>query len=484
LEPIEPTSDRRYPPICILNDDALLNIFYLYQLDIKDEYDDSDGSQAGQWKCYRWWYKLAQVSQWWRYLILASTSRLDLYLVCTYGVPVADMLAYSPLLPLAVFYMDDNREMTIEDEEGALLALSHRDRVRRVALKTPAPKLGKFITAMDDQFPTLERLYMHSPRKEDTSLILPQTFQAPNLRHLSLWYTGIPIRSPSLLLTTTGGLVSLRLGGIPRSAYFPPGYILTRLSLMPQLETLGIAFHSPVPNQDVIRQLSEIPTTMHVTLPNLGWFGFKGVSAYLEGLLERISAPVLGSLQIHFFNQLAFTVPRLSQFMQTSENIIFQAVELAFKKHFVELIVNSHEERLKRPFLLRILGRHLDWQIASAVQILGTVSPILSIVENLTLSYEEHDVSSEWHNEVDRTQWRELLRPFSNVKVLRVPTGLVSVFSRSLCAEDGEESLELLPNLLELQYSGRRRARDASAFTPFINERRTTGHPVRLKWGF
>jgi hypothetical protein len=309
---IEPISNRRHSPICILNDDVLLHIFYLFHLHVPDEYEHWDILRMLAWEHQRWWHKLAHVSRRWRDVILASSLRLDLHLVCTYGVPVADMLAHSPPLPLTVFYADPVREMTAEDEEGALLALSHRDRVHRVALQMLAPELGKFITALDDQFPTLERLHVYS-RIGDTSLILPQSLQAPNLHHLSLWSIALPVRSP--LLTTTGGLVSLHLIVIPRSAYFPPGYILTRLSLLPQLEILGIAFHSPVPNWDVIRQLSEIPTMTHVTLPNLCQFVFQGVSAYLEGLLERITAPVLRILHVGYFNQLTFPIPELSQFL-------------------------------------------------------------------------------------------------------------------------------------------------------------------------
>jgi hypothetical protein len=474
---IEPINNRRPSPICILNDDVLLNIFHLYRLGVPDEYEDRNGKQTFDWGRQRWWYMLAQVSRRWRHVILGSPSRLDLHLLCTYGVPVADMLAHSPPLPLIVSYIDPDREMTTEDEEGVLLALLHSDRVRRISLKTPASKLGKFITALDDQFPILERVYMRPQSKEDTRLIFPQTFQAPHLRHLNLVYTALPTRSP--LLTTTGDLVTLRLMGIPRSAYFPPGFILARLSLLPQLERLGIAFHSPLPNRDVVKQLWDIPTMTHVTLPNLRLLIFGGVSTYIEGLLERIGAPVLDTLQIRLFNQLTFTVPRLSQFLQASENRTFHTVELAFKSHFVHFIADPHRSEWNPPLRLEIMCRHLDWQVASAVQILGTISPVLSVVENLTLSYGEHDPPSEQHNEIDRTQWHELLRPFGNVKTLYVENNLVEELSHSLCPEEGEVSLALLPNLQELQYSGGgSNVRDA--FTPFINERQTAGHPVCL----
>jgi hypothetical protein len=64
------------------------------------------------------------------------------------------------------------------------------------------------------------------------------------------------------------------------------------------------------------------------------------------------------------------------------------------------------------------------------------------------------DESSEEHNEVDRTEWRKLLRPFSNVKTLRIEKGLVKDLSRCLELEDGEFPLELLPELQELSIMG------------------------------
>jgi hypothetical protein len=129
------------------------------------------------------------------------------------------MLAHSSPLPLVIFYNDGDRDMTAEDEEGALLALSHRDHVRGIAFKLPAPKLGKFITAMDEQFPILEHLYIKSRTREETSLILPPTFQALNLLHIDLRYAALPMRS--LLLTSTGGLVVLWL---PPKLYTPTAF--------------------------------------------------------------------------------------------------------------------------------------------------------------------------------------------------------------------------------------------------------------------
>jgi hypothetical protein len=386
------------------------------------------------------------------------------------------MLAHSPPLPLTVFYYDGYRRMTVEDEEGALLALSHRDRVHRIALRMPAPRLGRFIAALDGQFPILERLDIHSLTEE---VELPQTFQAPNLHHFDLWFTALPTRSPLLTVTSTGGLVHLWLGGIPRSAYFPPNYILAGLSRMPQLETLGIEFHSPLPNHDVIRLLLDTPIMTHVTLPNLRLLAFVGVSAYLEGLVARMSAPVLGALHCIFSNQFTLTVPRLLRFMQTSENLIFKSVELVFDRDSIDLIAGPYETLWKQPLYLRnTRGLLLDWQLAFAVQVFRTLSPVLSVVEELTLSHAGRSLFSELLTLLEREQWRELLRPFSGVKTLHVQRELVEGLSHSLCSEVGETSLELLPNLQEVRCPGGSSVGDA--FTPFIIERQTAGHIVRF----
>ena len=72
---------------------------------------------------------------------------------------------------------------------------------------------------------------------------------------------------------------------------------------------------------------------------------------------------------------------------------------------------------------------------------------MFSAVEHLTLEHEVHSQSSEEHNDVDRIEWRKLLRSFSNVKTLCVEDGLVEELSCCLWLECGELPLELLPEL-------------------------------------
>jgi hypothetical protein len=463
----KPTSSKPHSPIYTLDDDVLLEIFKLYRLDIRDEDEDENIRIVRRWDRQRWWYTLAQVSRAWRRVILASPVQLDLHLLCTYGVPVADMLTHSPPFPLIIFYNDSDREMTAEDNEGALLAISHRDRVRRISLCIPAPNLEKFMAVMDEEFPVLECICLGSKLEDSRRLVFPTTFQAPNLSHVWTDSIGFPLR------TNAGGLVNLELIDIPASTYFPASYML---ALMPHLETLVIHFSSPPPIRDVIdvgRRLSNTWIAVH-PLIHLHMLSFRGVSAYLESLVAQIRSPALSVLDIRLFNQLIFTVPRLLQFMQTSENLSYRAIKLIFNKDFVGLMLDTDRNKWQNFLHLRIMCRHLDWQVSSAIQIFGALSPVLSVVEELTLGHVEE---SQWLDEVGRTDWRGLLRPFNSIKSLCVSTRLARGLSHSLCSEGEEMPLDLLPYLRELQYFG---LGDYYAFVPFINERNVAGHALRL----
>jgi hypothetical protein len=459
----------------MLDNDALINIFYLSRpvlLD-EDEVDPVRILQGGEWDREHWWYKFAHVCRRWRDLILASPSYLGLRLVCTYGTPVADMLAHSPPLPLVIDHVVRYHEVTVEDEEGILHALRHHDRVRRIRLRMPVPNLQRLVVAVDGHFPVLEYLYIAPNAKHETNLLLPRTFQAPQLRHLVL-NVACPIGSH--LLTPAVGLVTLSLNNILPSAYFHPSDLLLRLSLMPQLETLGISFHSPVSSHDVERQLLHTPSTAHVTLPNLRWFGFQGTSAYLEALLARVNTPLLEKLQILFFNQLTYTVPHLLQLMSATENFKFNSVKFIF--HEKAVVVTAYPREGDRSYAMRmaVRCRHLDWQVATIAQLFNTLNPLFTPVGHLTLDYYGHFLSSEWHNEVDHTQWRELLRSFRSVKNLAVDNKLVEGLARSLSKNDAEPPLELLPGLHELRIFGRGDPGDG--FTPFINARQVSGYPI------
>ena len=470
--------------IHILDDDSLLNVFNLYRPFLLGEYEAENIRIVGgkeRWDRGLWWYKLSHVCQRWRRVILGSASYLGLSLVCSNDTPVADMLAHSPPLPLVIDYITgfNDSGITAEDEEGAILALKHYNRVSRVRLfrLMPATSRQKLIVAMDDEYPILEYLIISHP-PEDTSSIshFPETLQAPNLRHLYL--VGFALPMGSRLLTTAVGLVTLYLGMFHPSTYFHPNTLLRWLSVMPQLETLIVAFSSPVPNRDVKWQLTHTPITTHITLPNLHVFEFQGAGTYLEALVHRITTPRLEKLIIWFFNQLTFSVTHLLQFVNATENLTFKTAKFEFFDQYVDVEVYPHEEAEMRALSIGVYCWHLDWQVSSAAQIFNSLRSLFSAVEHLTLEHEVHSQSSEEHDEADRTKWRQLLGSFRNVKTLRIAEGLVEELSRCLELDDGELPLELLPELQELIYVGS--GHTGEPFTSFIDARQVAGRPLTL----
>ena len=392
------------------------------------------------------------------------------------------MLAHSPPLPLIIDHLDQHDDITAKDEEGIFHALQHRDRVRRIRLVKPILILEKLIITLDGEYPILEHMLIEHQRYQrpvtwrNRDLNLPETFRAPHLRHLLLMNFAIPIGSP--LLVAMGNLVTLSLVLIPPSAYFHPNAMLQRLSLMPQLETLAITFNSHFPSGDIQRQLLRTPIMTRATVPNLRWFAFQGASAYLEALLPWTTIPLLERLQVYFFNQLTYSILHLQQFMSTSGNLRLNTVELTFCDDCLWVAAYPHKEAKLFTLDMMLGGRHLDWQVACTAQVFHTLRTKFSVVEHLTLEYSRHVISSEWNDEADRTQWRELLGALGKVKTLCVDKALVEQLSRSLQPSKGELPTELLPELQELSCSELSFSLDA--FTPFVDARQKAGRPVTV----
>jgi len=452
LVPLHRSYHPYRPYFPVLDNDSLLNIFYLCRPTLVNEEGADDEDNMTLWGGERhhefWWYKLAHVCRRWRNLILASPSYLGLRHVCTYGTPVADMLVHSPPFLLIIDYVDNDREVTAEDDKGILFALQHRDRIRRIRLQVRRPVLilQELITAIDEEFPMLEYLDIRLPTTQDTSITLPNTLQAPRLNRLILHNFAFPIGSP--LLTTAAALVTLTLSSI---CILPLTVLFQRLSTIPQLETLIIGFHSPISDQDIETPVSRSMT--HIILPSLRWFEFKGTNAYLEALLPWITTPLLEKFQIVFFNQLVFSIPHLLQFARTTENLRFRSATITFSSHGVSMDLSPREGASVYPFHMHVICKHHDWQVGCASQIFNAFSTVFSVVE-LTLKYGDHPIASGLSQDDDYTEWRELLTSFSDLKTLRIDDELVQPLTRSRQLEYGNSTRELLPELRELPCIG------------------------------
>ena len=473
------------PPIHILDDDSLLNIFYLYQpavpvdVDIESRPGTFSPPRWGEWSRERWWHKLSHVCQRWRRLIFASASYLGLCLVCTYGTPVARMLECSPALPIVLDYAHQTRRWTVADEEGILLALQHRARVRCIRLFVPRLREGKLFMAIETEFPVLEYLYVgiSSLMEVRPGLEIPHSFQALHLCHLALSRCSFLVASPSLM--TSAGLVTLSLKFLPLQSRHHAYDLFRQLSHLSQLVVLRIAVADGFSTDESEEEQLDIPFITHFTLPNLRLFEFAGHTNYLETLLPWMTTPLLEKLQIIFLPYLTipnptYTLPGLLQYMSKVDVLGFGSAKFVFNLDRATVWVYPREGARVCVFYLRIINKPFGLQVSDMARIFEGLSPIFSTVVDLTLDYSDHNLTYDGPRPV---QWRNLLGSFNHVKTLRVHGIFAENFSRSLLS-DGEPLPEVLPELQVLECPVGCDGSDA--FATFVNVRKAAGYPIRL----
>ncbi|KAF8262782.1 hypothetical protein EI94DRAFT_1742754 [Lactarius quietus] len=472
--PPPPMSERPryrvlYTSIESINADILLSIFNYYRL-----LDETNWNLRG-------WSKLSHVCRRWRHFIYEYAFHLDMHILCTKGAPMVDTLAHLPFLPLVIDYQDATATISAEDELGISKALRLHDRLRRAAFSIPPASSHKLLELMGNSFPILEHLCLSSTATDAVSgLILPLAFMAPNLRHLTLLGIGLPTGLP--LLSSTISLVTLTLANIRSSGYFLPKHLVARLRFLPQLEELSICFSIPIPRPSAEGELFSV-LLAPVTLPALRRLTFRGVSAYLESLVAQLSAPNLEHLGITVFNQVAFTLPHLSHFTDTTEGLKLPIASVIFERDAVSVVTDQRRQQRadgSPSFSFRVLCRQFDWQVDCAAQICNALTPALSGVEVLTLDFDGQRIPTEWQDgAVDGMTWRELLGPFVEARELRICHALTLELSLALQSDDAGLDPILLPRLQEL-VPHLEEEHSINAFGSFIDARQIAGRPSVL----
>ena len=274
--------------------------------------------------------------------------------------------------------------------------------------------------------------------------------------------------------SSTVSLVTLFLKIVRASGYFLPKILVARLRFLPQLEELFICFSIPIPRPSAESELLGKGGTS-VTLPNLKFFWFGGISAYLECLVAQIKAPRLERLFIQLFNQITFALPHLSRFINTTEALELSTITVFFDNNNFT-ITDRKGHRAPFKFTLRVMCKDLDWQIDSASQICSALISTLSGVQTLKLGHKGPMMTTWGNGGIDGTTWHELLRPFMFVNELHICDELSEELSRALQVDEVGLDPEMLPCLQEIviQFNG-------ALFGSFIYARQVAGRPVRLR---
>ena len=420
--------------IDILPDIALLEIFECYVNQAREEEDEEEEG----WLKIQAWHTLVHVCRQWRTVVLGSPRRLDLRLFCTDKTPVKEMLAVWPPLPIVIGQYGPPTQT-----DNIVVAFGHSDRVCQVGLLNMTnSELEEVLAAMQQPFPALTYLIIWLSDWEDELLedqmVAPDSFlggSAPRLQCLHLQHFPFP-GLPKLLLSATG-LVSLHIWKLPHSGYISPKAMVCCLFTLTRLEEFTIGFKSPLSRPVRGTRRSHPPTRS--ALPSLTYFRFEGVSEYFEDLVIQIDAPLLDSLYIRFFHELIFDTPQLAQFVARTPNIQPPVeTRIAFYDHYVEV---TSPRSFPRNFVLGIRCRQSDWQLSSLTQLCSSSFPeaFISTVEHLYIV----DLHPCWQDDIEDSQWLEVLHPFTAVKYLFLSKEFASHIAPALQEFAGE----VLPSL-------------------------------------
>ena len=461
----------------MLPDLALLEIF--------DHYIDDDLVDD--------WYPLVHVCQRWRNIVFASPRRLNLRLLCTARTSVKEMLDIWPPLPIAVWSGDFHVEEW--DVDYMIEALAHRDRIYDLELfDVPCSQLERLLAVLQQPFPALRHLrFRHIEEMPTTPVVIPASFlggSAPRLQTLEFDF--FPFPGLTNLLMSATHLVDLSLRRIPHSEYLSPEAIVTCLSVMTKLEdfTITIDFHQHRPGQGRRRPSPDTRTL----LPDLTSLKFGGFDEYLEDLVARIDTPLLNELVITFFHQQIFHTPRLAQFISRTPNIRAhgeaRAARISFSSWSVSITLPSTTFKGLR---LSISYKESDEQLSllSVAQAWSSSFPqtFIPAVEHLYIVEDDSSLLC-WDDDIENSQWLELLHLFIAVKDLYLSSKITPRIVPALQELVGERETEVLPALQTLFLEETLPSESEpvqESIGQYVAAQQVSSHPItvsRWKWDF
>jgi hypothetical protein len=196
----------------------------------------------------------------------------------------------------------------------------------------------------------------------------------------------------------------------------------------------------------------------------------------LEDLVARIDAPKLASLYIRFFHQLIFDTPQLARFIARTPNTqrsqLPVEARFVFSNRYVKVIL---PRTFLREFVLGISCRQSDWQLSSLAQVCSSSFPeaFIPTVEHLYIyNWELH-----WQDDIEDSQWLDVLRPFTAVKCLYLSRELTSHIGHALQVPAGE----VLPSLQNLFLEDHHPSGPVQgAIGKFVAARQFAKHPIAV----
>ena len=452
--------------IDMLHDDVLLEIFDFYR-------------KLASWNDGMWnWQELLHVCRRWRYIILASSRRLDLQIECDRSTPTWDLLDVWPPFPISLSCYPWRGEGT-RGNHNIFAALKRRNRISQIDFSDiTCMEVGYFATAMDEPFPVLTdlrlgTLKMDRNRKPAVTAELPNSFLGGSAPRLQLFVLqGIAFPALTSFVLSASHFRHLHLLDIPHAGYIPPEAMLTFLLPLHSLRGLTIGFSSPKSRP---LQMS-LPPLTHALLPSLTDFQFIGVDEYLVDFIARIDTPMLDSFRMTFFTDVIPHHSQIHKFIDRTDRLkAFIQAEVCLCSWEVQAIFKSPANPG-----LDIICDTSYCPVLSIVRLFEQFWPIPSGVEQLELCEEAWDVRDLLVDQEDL--WLQLLIPFVSVKSLYVSKGLVPFVASVLENLTGESVTGVLPILDNLFLEGfGSSGLGEETIRSFVSMRQLSGHPVIVR---
>ena len=416
----------------------------------------------------RFWPRLVHICHKWRCIIFASPRALHLRRFCTRGTSVLKTLEYWPAIPIAVQYGGPQHSAP-EDEDNIITALKQSHLVSSISLTVTSSLLEK-LYAIERSFSELEDLFLLS--QNSVRLTMPSAFWwGPGLRRLCS--TRIAFPSLLQLLHSSRNLVDLQLHEAFNPWDFLPEALTNALSGMARLRSFSLYFLS---TDNYITLPS--PHKERVSLPALTHLDFRGIHIYLEDLVAGIDAPRLGDIEVTFFNESVYYLPKLREFIDRIDmhNSHSQANIISSER---AISISLAQPGTPTCLKLQLICDSLSAQLLAMARICNFLSACLFNVKDLRIFATR---PSNWAYYGYR-QWLKLISSFTCVNLFQVAGNLSTYILRDLQLPDRKREA-VLPYLrvLYIPQPGPRRALLREAVVSLITSRRLSGSPITVEY--
>jgi hypothetical protein len=370
------------------------------------------------------------------------------------------------------------------------ITLKHSDRVCQINFECRTLcRIEEHWAVMQMPFPELTGLRLSCVDDSNTCCsscvpVLPDSFlggSAPRLRYFCL--NAIPFPGLPKLLFSATHLVHLHLLRIPHSGYISPEAMAACLSILTNLESLCIQFESPQSSPDQGSRCPPPPTRS--ILPALEIFSFQGAREYLEELVARVDAPQLCQLLATFLDDVDFDTPELVQFISRTPTFgAYDEARLVFCCREFRVRLRSHpkphdldSKTIKVGIIYKVPD---DQQLPSVAQICtSSLCPLLTM-ENLYIDRSRYS-GPFGQDDIDNTEWLDLLFPFSAVKNLFLSNQFLPRIALALQELTGGRTTEVLPALQNVLLEGFDPSEPVQeGIARFVSARQLANHPVAI----